>query len=77
MKFIIEVPETIIRIIGSSQGNRRQELDTTEELIRLALVLNEYHENVFVDSTAVTVTRVDDAPASGTDEPNPSPRQAS
>lgn len=57
IKYIIEVPDRVFQIIGSSRGSREEELDTTEELVAKALTLNEYNENVYFMEGDIKVTK--------------------
>lgn len=57
VKYIIEVPDRVLQIIGSSRGSREEERETTEELVAKALTLNEYNENVYFKEGEVKVSK--------------------
>lgn len=57
VKYIIEVPDRVLQIIGSSRGSREEERETTEELVAKALTLNEYNENVYFQEGKVKVSK--------------------
>ncbi len=58
-KFIITVPDEIIRVGGKKDEQSRKSIPVTKELIAEALTLNDYHENLYFDG-AVKVEAVNE-----------------
>ncbi len=58
LKFIIEVPDKIIKIEGTSGKTIMTLIDTTEESIYQALTMNEYHDNIFFDPETQAAVKV-------------------
>lgn len=46
MKYLIDVPDKIMKNVGSSIHTKAIEVDTTPDLIYQALAGNDYHENI-------------------------------
>ncbi|MDI6739595.1 MAG: hypothetical protein QME74_04445 [Candidatus Edwardsbacteria bacterium] len=60
LKFLIEVPDKIVVLSGNSAQSKREITDTTPELIMKALILNDYHDNVFFEDKRIKVKRVEE-----------------
>ncbi len=58
-KFIITVPDEIIRVGSGKTPHTRMVLPVTESLIAEALTLNEYHDNLYFEG-AVKVKQIED-----------------
>lgn len=58
LKFIIEVPDKITKIEGTSGKAIMTLIDTTEESIYQALTMNEYHDNIFFDPETPSAVKV-------------------
>lgn len=48
-KFIITVPDEIIRVGGKTEKKSQIALPVTAQLIAEALTLNDYHENLYFE----------------------------